>query len=342
MDDLRKVLREAYEERESLGDEIATTQNQAHVAAQRYENWEHGFIAKRLFKKSFATRKELHETAQAKLEELQEQLRLTTLATEIDIDRQQAEPYYKMRDDFAALSEAKKIWDTLERRAINRIAERSAANEAITRAPVGFALDSCDLIQWEQKVPHLPNRAGGDMYIYPGFILYRASKQAFALIDSREVALAHRSLRFIEEEPIPSDTKVVGQAWAKSNKDGTPDRRFRDNYQIPIALYASLTFTSPSGLHEEFQISNPELAERFARAWNAFQSSFARPGERQTVTQTPAASPRAEPVGDTDKEPLDAATAFAKNRIKPDRSLWNTASFGNTYSPKSCYEPNSP
>jgi len=158
MDDLRNVLREAYEEGESLGDEIARTQNQAQVAAQRYETWEHGFVAKRLFKRSFAARKEIHDTAQAKLDELREQLRLTTLATEIEIDRQQAEPYYKMRDDFAALSEAKKIWDTLERRAINRVVERSAANEAITRAPVGFALNSCDLIQWEQKVPHLPNR----------------------------------------------------------------------------------------------------------------------------------------------------------------------------------------
>jgi len=132
--------------------------------------------------------------------------------------------------------------------------------------------------------------------------------------------LAHRSLRFIEEEPVPPDAAVVGQAWAKSNKDGSPDRRFRDNYQLPIALYASLTFTSPSGLHEEFQISNPGLAERFARAWNAFQLSFASPGERQPVMQTPFARPHAEPGEDANEEPLDVATAFAKESDKA-RSL---------------------
>jgi hypothetical protein len=48
---------------------------------------------KRLFKQSFAARKESAETAAAKLEELQEQLRLTTIATEITVDREQAEPY---------------------------------------------------------------------------------------------------------------------------------------------------------------------------------------------------------------------------------------------------------
>jgi hypothetical protein len=37
------------------------------------------------------------KSAQAKREELHEQLRLTTLATEIEIDREQAEPYYLPR-----------------------------------------------------------------------------------------------------------------------------------------------------------------------------------------------------------------------------------------------------
>jgi Protein of unknown function (DUF4236) len=280
LDDLRKLLKEAYEERNALTQEISKGDRESTIATQRYQSWERGFLFKRLFKNSFAARKDAHDTAKAKLEEFREQLRLTTLPAEIDIEREQAEPYYKMRDDFAALSESQKLWDTLERHAINRVAERSAAYERLTREPVSFSLNSCDLIHWEQKVPHLPNRTGGDMYVYPGFILYRASKQAFALIDSREVTLRSRSVRFIEDQAIPSDTQVVGHAWAKSNKDGTPDRRFRDNYQIPVVLYGSLTFTSPSGLHEEFSVSNPALAERFAKAWTTFQASFV-PADRR-------------------------------------------------------------
>src|ERR1022692_3445263 len=275
---LGRLLQEAYRERAELAKEITVAESEASVAARRYQSWEHGFLLKGIFKESFARRKQANEVAQAKLEELKEQLRLTTLATQIETDREQAEPYHKLRDEFAALSECQRIWDMLERRKINRIVERSAAHEAITREPVSFSLDSCDLIQWEQKIPHLPNRAGGDLYIYPGFILYRASKQALALIDSLEVTLTFRPVRFIEEAPLPSDTQVVGQAWAKSNKDGSPDRRFRNNYQIPVALYGSLTFVSATGLHEEYQVSNALLAERFAKAWNVFQRSFAPVG----------------------------------------------------------------
>jgi hypothetical protein len=37
-----------------------------------------------------------------------------------------------------------------------------------------------------------------------------------------------------------------------------------------------LTFRSEGGLWEEFHFSNPERAERFQEAWNAFVVSFGR------------------------------------------------------------------
>jgi hypothetical protein len=80
------------------------------------------------------------------------------------------------------------------------------------------------------------------MYVYPGFILYRASQQAFALIDFRDVQLRFVPTRFTETDPVPSDSRIIGYSWDKCNLDGTPDRRFRDNYQIPVARYATLLF----------------------------------------------------------------------------------------------------
>lgn len=208
------------------------------------------------------------------MNELAEQLKLTKLAAHFEIDREQAEPYFKMRDEFAAMCECQQTWDTLARCVMDRFTTRSAASEAISRAPVKFDLSDCDVIEWEQKVPHLPNCAGGDIYVYPGFVLYRASKQAFALIDFHDVKLEFQPTRFIEDGPVPSDTQTVGQAWAKSNADGSPDRRFRDNYQIPIVVYGALSFASASGLNEQYEFSNPAPVQRFAIAWEAFQKSF--------------------------------------------------------------------
>jgi hypothetical protein len=274
MKEFRELLKQTYEERSTLENEIASVNAELNTATRRYRSWERGLLLKHLFKGSFAARKEGFDTAMAKVSELAEQLKLTKLAAHFEIDREQAEPYFKMRDEFAAMCECQQIWDTLARRVMDRFSTRSAASEAISRAPVKFDLSDCDVIEWEQKVPHLPNCAGGDLYVYPGFVLYRASKQAFALIDFHDVKLEFQPTRFIEDGPVPSDTQTVGQAWAKSNADGSPDRRFRDNYQIPIVMYGALSFASASGLNEQYEFSNPAPAQRFAIAWEAFQKSF--------------------------------------------------------------------
>lgn len=271
---LKGLLTEAYEEQEQLRREIAVAEGDHATAAQHHSRWYYGRVFKHLFRKAFAARQAAYEMATAKLEELRDQLRQTALATQIEIAPEQAEPFYKMRDAFAALSECQRVWDTLERHPVNRVVTRSAASESISREPVSFSLGQCDLLQWEQNVPHLPNRQGGDLYLYPGFVLYRASRQAFALIDLKEVGLAFRPVQFIEGEALPTDTQVVAKAWAKSNKDGSPDRRFQNNHQLPVALYGALTFTSPSGLHEEYLVSSAERAVQFWARWNAFTAAL--------------------------------------------------------------------
>jgi hypothetical protein len=144
----------------------------------------------------------------------------------------------------------------------------------IERQRVKFSLDDCDLIQWEQKVPHLRNSKGGELFLYPGFILYRAAQQAFSVIDYHDVNGKGALVKFYEQEGVPGDSKVVGYTWAKANKDGSRDRRFVDNFQIPIALYGEVSFRSESGLWEEFQFSNPDRLQNFLNSLNTFVSSF--------------------------------------------------------------------
>jgi hypothetical protein len=107
---------------------------------------------------------------------------------------------------------------------------------------------------------------------------YRAAKQAFSVIDFHDVRHNATLMRFQEEEQVPHDSKVIGQTWAKANKDGSRDRRFANNYQIPIVAYASLSLKSNTGLWEDFQFSNPERLAPFLRAWDSFVTSFASDG----------------------------------------------------------------
>jgi len=279
--ELKRVIQTAYEEHEDISGQLNTARNEKQRALDRYSSWENGFLFKRIFKKKFAKLKVDFDIAEAKVEELAEQLRLTTIATQMEIAKEQAEPYFRMRDEFASLSECAAIWDIKTHQATDRFRERTTAYQRVGRERITFSLGSCDLIQWEQKVPHLQNINGGDLFLYPGFILYRAAREAFSVIDFHDVKSTAVAVQFQEEQGVPNDSRVIGQTWAKANRDGSRDRRFVGNYQIPVVLYGSLTLKSASGLWEEFQFSNPERLQRFLEAWNSFVSSFEKEHGRQ-------------------------------------------------------------
>jgi len=274
--ELKRVIQTAYEEHEDISRELSKANQEDARASARFKAWESGFLLKKLFKESFAVRKAQAEIAAAKVSELEDQLRLTTISTQVELAREQAEPFFRMRDDFTALGECAAIWDIKSQQVTDKTRERTIASERVSRERVRFSLGNCELIQWEQQVPHLQNANGGDLFLYPGFILYRASKAAFSVIDFHDVKPATTQVRFNEEDGVPSDSKTIGQTWAKTNKDGSRDKRFAGNYQIPIALYGELTFKSETGLWEAFHFSNPERMERFVKSWNAFVASFDR------------------------------------------------------------------
>ena len=54
--------------------------------------------------------------------------------------------------------------------------------------------------------------------------------------------------------------------WKYVNKSGDPDRRFKDNYEIPICLYQDMSFFSQSGLNERIQLSSRGPANDFKSA----------------------------------------------------------------------------
>src|SRR5262249_7813183 len=147
-------------------------------------------------------------------------------------------------DATAVLGSSKRIWDTVAWRATDRYRERTVASRSIERVPIRANLGRCDLITTPWEVPQLGNSNGGELLIYPAFSLYRVSTEAFALIDIRDTQIAFDVVGFHEEDGVPNDSRVVGNTWRKANKDGSPDRRFANNFQIPIAEYGRLRITS--------------------------------------------------------------------------------------------------
>jgi hypothetical protein len=74
------------------------------------------------------------------------------------------------------------------------------------------------------------------------------------------------STRFIEDGGVPRDATVVDRTWRYVNKKGGPDRRFKDNREIPVCQYEEVALRSDTGLNELLQISRLGSAAGFASA----------------------------------------------------------------------------
>jgi len=281
--ELKQIMQMAHDEREDISRHLDSSRPEKMLASKRYLSWSKGFLFRRLFKGRFAQRKADFETAEAKVAELEQQLELTTIAGHVEIESGQAEPYFRLRDEFASLSECAAIWDIKTHQATDKFHERTIASMRVGRERARFSLGSCDLLQWEQKVPLLENAKGGSLFLFPGFILYRTAREAFSVIDFHDVKVDASLTRFHEEEGVPGDSEIVGSTWAKANKDGSRDMRFANNHQIPVAHYGTLTLKSNTGLWEEFLFSNPKKLQRFLDAWKAFVVSFINSGRALDV-----------------------------------------------------------
>lgn len=102
------------------------------------------------------------------------------------------------------------------------------------------------------------------LYFFPDFLLVVESDKVGAVAyDS--LSIRAQESHFIEEGTVPSDATIIAHTWKHPNKNGGPDRRFANNFQIPVCLYESIYLTSSNGLNELLQVSRNGVTAPFAR-----------------------------------------------------------------------------
>lgn len=193
---------------------------------------------------------------------------------EIDFDIEIKRKFEKIYESFKRLSTCHKIWDITSAHFQDRVAMRSSASTIVNRREVNFALRAIPYIKSDYQALYMKNANGADIYIYPTFIVMYTNENNFAIIGINELNFQHTYTRFTETSTVPRDSKIIGQTWAKVNKNGTRDKRFKSNYQIPVVRYGNIRLSTQTGLREEYEFSNYELTEEFGNAFKAFQSEF--------------------------------------------------------------------
>jgi len=94
----------------------------------------------------------------------------------------------------------------------------------------------------------------------------------------QELNIEVGATRFIESESVPRDAEVVDRTWKYVNKSGGPDKRFKDNKELPVCRYEEITLSSQSGLNEILQLSKCGSGTSFAEAISSLGKKMPKEG----------------------------------------------------------------
>jgi hypothetical protein len=206
--------------------------------------------------------------------------------TDLDLSGPAFASWNRLVEAFNGLSRSEGIWDITAYRAKRAGVERSAATKIVDRKSIQLATSELSIIQTKYDALRWRNSNGGDLFIYPGFLIVFQDEQDFAMLGLNEVQCHFEPRRYEEWEKAPQDSKQVGIAWRYSNRDGSPDRRYSDNSQTPVFLYAEVAWRSATGLSEEYLFSNAEAAAKFADAFAEFRSALDGTSPRNAKQQS--------------------------------------------------------
>ncbi len=215
----------------------------------------------------------LSRQSDLRLKDLEEQLDASRFDLQVECDESIKSAHERVVKVFSSVVTCAAIWDITDYEEIDPTVTRSNAQAAVARRPVHFGFRQPEFIDYAGRVPFMQNANGSDLYFYPGFLLLVSNDATLALVDPTELDVEFVTATTREEEGVPNDALVIGQTWAKENKDGSPDRRFAGNYQIPLVSYGMLKLRSNAGLNEWYLLSDVKKAEDLGEALQQYATS---------------------------------------------------------------------
>lgn len=140
----------------------------------------------------------------------------------------------------------------------------AGATAMITTSSARVRVGDAPNVKSNLAIPILEG-GGQQLCFFPDWILV-FTRSGMGGIAYKDLKVDVSSSKFIEGGSVPSDATVVGQTWKYVNKKGGPDKRFKDNRQLPILLLDSLVLSSSTGLDFRVDFSRQGIASELPTA----------------------------------------------------------------------------
>lgn len=185
---------------------------------------------------------------------------------EYSFDEESKASFDEMSAIWMSLNKNKKFWQTISESSLNRKTSGGASRgvkrisaKAISKLPffVTSNVQPFGLKLRKQKVYFLPDK------------MLVVSSLNVGAINYSDIKMDLGESRFVETDPVPKDANILGYTWLKVNKNGTRDKRYKNNRQVPVCQYGRVDIQSSSGLRIELMCSNIETVKEMRQSASA-------------------------------------------------------------------------
>ena len=179
-----------------------------------------------------------------------------------ELDNAETQRFAFARQAITHLSEAQALWRVNSKIGTRDQKRNAGASTLVKRTAVMAGRMAMHRVETNVEVTGI-DLGFAKMFFLPDVVLYWQSN-TFAAIAYFELRVVQGQTTFVEEDSVPGDAAVVGQTWQFVNKAGAPDRRFKNNRQLPMARYGTIELRTPAGLNIHLQVSSADKAAAFA------------------------------------------------------------------------------
>ena len=172
----------------------------------------------------------------------------------IDAD-QQAEVDQRM-EPLLKVTESEKVWRIMQSSKVIDRKYSGGASNAVKRT--SCTANKKALFPFKSNIPAASFKAGKETLIFLPDKLFIIQKSKVGALNYSDIETSKRTTQFIEDEKVPKDASIVGRTWQYVNKSGGPDKRFKNNRELPICLYGEIELKSATGLNTILMFSNAD------------------------------------------------------------------------------------
>lgn len=182
---------------------------------------------------------------------------------------------------FNKIAECNKIWSLISSLQLSDTYQYKINAGASSLVNTGVASGGTGKLPWVNTNISIPLIKANNKSIYfvpDGIIVY--DTKGIAYVEYQSLKINNNTINFIDEFP-PSDANIIDKTWQYTNINGTPDRRFKYNKQIPVCRYGELKIETSDKLLLYIMTSIEDAPKEFKEAMNKLQTTMTNKRNKQ-------------------------------------------------------------